>query len=91
MNMDTLKIEQKEDMLIIEGELDVEFDITGIHPGYSIEDEEYFEKSTLELKTYGDILNDDIKHLIEWINRKSVTEDPAKWPRWKIIIERLND
>jgi len=90
MNMEILKIEQKEDILTMEGELDVEFDITGMHPGFPIEDEELFKKATLELKTYGDILIDDIGGLIEWINRRSVSKSPGEWPRFKITIERVD-
>lgn len=88
MNMSILKIDQIEDTLIIEGELDIEFDITGMHPGYSLEDKEFFEKATLEIKTYGDILIKDIEGLIKWINKESVTGKPAEWPKFKITIQR---
>ena len=91
MNMEILKIEQNEDILTMEGELDVEFDITGMHPGYPIADKDIFEKATLELKTYGDILIKDIGDLVNWINRKSVSKKPAEFPKWKITIERLQD
>lgn len=90
MNMEILKIEHNENMLSIEGELDIEFDVTGMHPGYPVEDKDIFKKATLEMKTYGDILLEDIADLIKWINMKSVTEKPAEWPRWKITIERKN-
>jgi hypothetical protein len=91
MNMEILKIEQKRRLLIMEGELDVEFDITGMHPGFPIEDKQHFEKATLELKTYGDILIKDIGDVIKWINKESISTDPGKWPRFKISIERLKD
>ena len=40
--MPPLKIEQTEDTLTIEGEIDIEFDITGMHPGFPTEDEDIF-------------------------------------------------
>lgn len=89
MNMEILKIEQKEDILTMEGELDVEFDITGMHPGFPIEDKDHFEKATIELKTYGDILIKDIGDVIMWINKESVSTNPSEWPKFKITIERL--
>ncbi len=88
MNMPILKIEETEDTLTIEGELDIEFDITGMHPGFPVEDEDIFKKATIEMKTYGDILLKDIEGLISWINKKSISKDPAKWPEWKITIQR---
>lgn len=81
--MDILKIEQKEDMVTIEGEFDIEFDITGMHPGFPAEDEEVFEKATLEIKTYGNILLKDIEDLIKWINKKSVSEYPDNYRKIK--------
>jgi len=87
--MPPLKIEQTEDTLTIEGEIDIEFDITGMHPGFPKEDEDIFNKATVEMKTYGDILLKDIEGLMEWINKKSVTEYPSKWPEWKITIQRI--
>ena len=86
--MPILKIEQTEDTLTIEGELDIEFDITGMHPGFPTEDEDIFNKATVEMKTYGDILLKDIEGLMSWINKKSVTKEPSKWPEWKITIQR---
>lgn len=62
-----------------------------MHPGYSIEDKDRFEKATLELKTYGDILIKDIGDLIKWINKESISKSPAEWPRFKITIERLKN
>lgn len=86
--MPPLKIEQTEDTLIIEGELDIEFDVSAIHPGFPAEDEDIFNKATVEMKTYGDILLKDIGDLIAWVNKKSVSKDAAKWPEWKITIQR---
>lgn len=88
MNMPPLKIEQTEDTLIIEGELDIEFDVSTMHPGFPVEDEDIFNKATVEMKTYGDVLLKDIGDLITWINKKSVSKDPSKWPEWKITIQR---
>lgn len=93
--MPILKIEQTEDTLTIEGEIDIEFDITGMHPGFPTEDEDIFNKATIEMKTYGDILLKDIEGLMEWVNKKSVSinskvlpKEPSKWPEWKITIQR---
>ena len=86
--MPILKIEQTEDTLTIEGEIDIEFDITGMHPGFPTEDEDMFNKATIEMKTYGDILLKDIEGLMEWINKKSVCKEPSKWSEWKITIQR---
>lgn len=88
MNMPILKIKHTEDTLTIEGELDIEFDITGMHPGFPVEDKDIFKKATIEMKTYGDIRLKDIEGLISWINKKSISKEPAKWPEWKITIER---
>ena len=91
MNMNILKIEQNEEILTIEGELDVEFDISGMHPGFPVEDTEIFEKATLELKTYGDILIKDIGDVIKWINKEAISTRPGEWPKFRIIIERLKN
>ena len=88
--MKILKIEQTEDILTIEGELDIEFDITGIHPGFPAEDEDIFKKTTLEIKTYGDMLIEDIGDLVKWINKKSVAKNPGEWPHFKITIQKIN-
>ena len=86
--MPILKIEQTEDTLTIEGEIDIEFDITGMHPGFPTEDEDIFNKATIEMKTYGDILLKDIEGLMEWVNKKFVCKEPSKWPEWIITIQR---
>ena len=91
MNMSILKIEQKDDVLTMEGELDIEFDISGMHPGFPVEDEEIFDKATIELKTYGDILIKDIGTVIKWINKESISTNPGEWPRFKVTIERLKN
>ena len=91
MNMNILKIKQEKNVFVMEGELDVEFDISGMHPGFPIEDKKIFEKATLELKTYGDILIKDIGDVIKWINKESISTNPGDWPRFRITIERLKD
>lgn len=88
--MEILKIVQTEDTLTMEGEIDIEFDITGIHPGFPTEDEDIFNKTTLEIEIYGDVLINDIGDIIRWINKKNVTKNPGEWPHFKITIQRVN-
>lgn len=91
IHMEILKIESKEDILTIEGELDIEFELSGMHPGFPAEDKDLFNKATFEIKTYGDILLKDIEGLINWLNRKSECKNPAEWPKWKLIFERIKE
>ncbi len=87
--MEDVKIEHKDNVMIIEGEFDIELDITGIHPGYPPEDEDIFKKTAFEIRSYGEISLDYLRGLVEWVNRKSVSKAPSEWPRWKITFERL--
>jgi hypothetical protein len=89
MNMQVLKIKTSKKKLRIEGELDIEFDITGIHPGFPVEDKDIFEKTTLEIKTYGDILIKDIEEMVKWINKKSLS-NPGEFPHFRLTIQRIN-
>lgn len=87
--MDDVKVEYKDDIMSIEGEFDIELDITAMHVGYPPEDKDIFKKSPFEIRAYGEINLDYLRDLIEWVNRKSVSRIPAEWPRWKITFERL--
>lgn len=87
--MEDVKIEHKDNIMVIEGEFDIELDLSGIHPGYPPEDEEIFKKTAFEIMLYGEINLDYIRELVEWINKKSVPKNPSEWPRWRITFERL--
>lgn len=87
--MDDVKVEYKDNKMIIEGEFDIELDLTAMHTGYPPEDEDIFRKVPFEIRSYGEIDLDYIRNLIEWVNRKSVSKAPSEWPRWKITFERL--
>lgn len=87
--MDDVKVEHKDDTMTIEGEFDIELDITAMHVGYPPEDEDIFKKSPFEIKAYGEVNLDYLSSLVEWVNRKSVSRTPTEWPRWKITFQRL--
>lgn len=87
--MDEVKVEHKDNIMTIEGEFDIELDLTAMHVGYPPEDESIFKKSPFEIKAYGEVNLDYIRDMIEWVNRKSVSKTPVEWPRWKIIFQRL--
>lgn len=87
--MDDVKVEYKDDKMVIEGEFDIELDLTAMHIGYPPEDENIFKKAPFEIRSYGEIDLDYLRNLVEWINRKSVSKAPSEWPRWKITFERL--
>lgn len=87
--MEAVKIKCECNKMIIEGEFDIELDLSGIHPGYPPEDENIFKKTAFEIRSYGEISLDYIRDLVEWVNRRSVPKNPAEWPKWKITFERL--
>lgn len=87
--MEDVKMELKGNIMTIEGEFDIELDLTAMHVGYPPEDEEIFKKAPFEIKSYGEINLDYLRDLVEWVNRKSVSKSPSEWPRWRITFERL--
>ncbi len=87
MESPTAKYEDKK--MIIEGEFDIEIELSGMHPGFPQDDEELFDTCAFEIKSYGEIKLRDIPGIMRWMNEKSVCKDPEKWPKWKITLERL--
>lgn len=89
--MEEVKMDIKGNIMTIEGEFDLELDLSSIHWGYPSEDEELFNKTAFEIKPYGEIGLKYLPALIEWIHRNSVCKSgtPTEWPRWKVSFERL--
>lgn len=91
--MEQVKMELKDNEMIIEGEFDIELDLCGMHVGYPEEDKDIFNKTAFEIRSYGEINLHYIRDFIEWINRRNVinsSKSPSEWPKWKIIFERLD-
>ena len=55
MSMESPKVTYKKDKMVIEGEFDIEFELSGMHPAYPSEDKELFDKCSFEIKSYGEI------------------------------------
>jgi len=89
--MEEVKMEINGNTMTIEGEFDIELDFSSMHFGYPPEDEKIFDKTSFEIRSYGEIGLKYLPALVEWINRNSACrpEDPTKWPRWKISFERI--
>ena len=89
MSMENPKATYKDKKMIIEGEFDIELELSGMHPAYPPEDKNLFDKCSFEIKSYGEIKLKDVPDLVKWINKKSACKDPEKWPKWRITLERL--
>jgi hypothetical protein len=93
MVMESPKATYLEGKMVIEGEFDIEVELSGMHPAYPPEDEELFNKCPFEIKSYGEIKLDDVPDMVRWINEKnvygSIEKNPVEWPRWRITLERL--
>lgn len=89
MSMESPKVVYENGKMVIEGESDIELELSGMHPGFPPEDEELFNKCAFEIKCYGEAKLENVPDLIRWMNVKSKCVDPEKWPKWKITIERL--
>jgi hypothetical protein len=93
MVMESPKATYKDGKMVIEGEFDIEVELSGMHTAYPPEDEDLFNKCPFEIKSYGEIKLDDMPDMIRWINERNVytseEQDPVKWPKWRITLERL--
>jgi hypothetical protein len=95
MTMESPKATYEDGKMIIEGEFDIEVELSGMHPAFPPEDEELFNKCPFEIKSYGEINLEDSIDIVRWINKKNVygnkdkKEDPTKWPKWRITLERI--
>jgi len=89
MVMENPKATYEDDKMVIEGEFDIEVELSGMHPGFPPEDEEIFNRCAFEINSYGEINLSDVPDMIKWINTKNTCKDPEKWPKWKITLERL--
>lgn len=89
MTMESPKATYEEGKMVIEGEFDIEVELSGMHPAFPEDDEEFFNKCPFEIKSYGEIKLDDVPDMIRWIRTKSACKDPVKWPKWRITLERL--
>jgi hypothetical protein len=93
MVMESPKATYEDGKMVIEGEFDIEVELSGMHTAYPPEDEELFNKCPFEIKSYGEIKLDDVPDMIRWINERNVytskEQDPVKWPKWRITLERL--
>ena len=87
--MESPKVTYEDNKMVIEGEFDIELELSGMHPAFPPEDEELFDKCAFEIKSYGEIKLANVPLLIKWLNKKSSCKDPEKWPKWKITLERL--
>ncbi len=90
--MEEVKMEFKDNIMTIEGEFDIELDLSGMHPCCPPEDKELFNKTAFEIRQYGEIKLDYLKDLVKWINENNVydtSKSPSEWPKWKISLERL--
>lgn len=87
--MESPKVIYKVKKMVIEGEFDIELELSGMHPAYPPEDKELFDKCAFEIKSYGEIKLKDVSDMVRWINKKSVCKDPGTWPHWRITLERL--
>ena len=75
--------------MVIEGEFDIEVELSGMHPAYPPDDEDLFNKCSFEIRSYGEIKLNDVPDLVTWINIKSACVSPEKWPKWRITLERI--
>ena len=89
MSMESPKATYKNNEMVIEGECDIEIELSGMHPAFPQEDEELFNRCAFEIKSYGEINLTEVPDMIRWINEKSSCKDPEKWPKWRITLERL--
>lgn len=89
MSMENPKATYEDNKMTIEGEFDIEIELSGMHPAYPPEDEDLFNKCAFEIKSYGEIELKDVPGLVEWMNAKTACKDPEKWPKWKITLERI--
>ena len=89
MSMESPKATYKNNEMVIEGEFDIEIELSGMHPAFPQEDENIFNICSFEIKSYGEIKLTDVPDMIRWINEKSSCKDPEKWPKWRITLERL--
>lgn len=89
--MEEVKMEIKDNVMTLEGEFDLELDISGAHFGFPSEDEDQFNKAAFEIKPYGEINIKYLPTLYEWLYRNSMTKSktPSEWPKWKVTFERL--
>ncbi len=93
MVMESPKATYEDNKMTIEGEFDIEVELSGMHPGFPQEDEDLFNKCAFEIKSYGEIILDDIPDMVRWINERNVygskDKNPVEWPKWRITLERL--
>lgn len=89
MIMESPRATYNDEKMIIEGEFDIEVDLSTMHPAFPPEDEDLFNKCAFEIKSYGEIKLSDTPDIVRWIGTKSTCKDPEKWPKWKITFERL--
>jgi len=89
--MEEVKMEIKDNIMTIEGEFDLELDLSAIHWGFPSEDEETFNKVPFEIKPYGEINLRYLPVLMEWLYRNSTikSKSPSEWPKWRVTFERL--
>lgn len=91
--MEEVKMNINEKSMTIEGEFDLELDLSGIHWGFPSEDKETFnfDKVPFEIKPYGEINIRHLPKLIKWLyrNSKIKSKKPSEWPRWRVTFERL--
>jgi hypothetical protein len=89
MVMESPKATYEDRKMVIEGEFDIEIELSGMHPAFPPEDEDLFNSCAFEIKSHGEIKLDDVPDMVRWINTKTACKDPEKWPKWKITLERL--
>ena len=91
--MEEVKMEINDNVMTIEGEFDLELDLSTIHWGFPSEDKESFkfDKVPFEIKPYGEINIKYLPALAEWLYKNSQIESkkPSEWPRWRVTFERL--
>ena len=87
--MEEVKMVLKDDIMTIEGEFDIELELSCIHPGYPPEDENFFNKTAFEIMSYGEINLKYLQDMVKWVNQKSASRSPSEWPRWRVTFERL--
>ena len=75
MTMESIKATYKDGKMTIEGEFDIEVEFSGMHPSFPPEDEELFNRSAFEIKSYGEIKLSDIPDMVKWINTKSTCKE----------------
>ncbi len=88
--MESARMECEDTKIMFEGELDPEIITSNLHPGFHVENEDYYRTADVEFKVHADVMLTDLEKMYAWLNKNSkVSADVKVCSKWRITLERL--